>query len=92
MPAEYAYIGEKALIGQPEPKVDYIHRSADGGYVKSSQPFTVAEEIIRNSVSEESKEQQEANGFGLVLDGGKVCYSLADFGKKAARKPKADGQ
>lgn len=86
---EYVYIGKEALIGEPEPKVSYIHRSADGGYVRSYQPHTIAEEIIRNSEVEESKEQQKSNGYGLVLNGGEVCYSLTDFGKKTARKVKA---
>lgn len=84
----YEYAGRKPLIGETEPKVRYI-KDEGGKLVSSLMPYTVALEVINGAASvEESEEQERFNNGGIVIDGGAMLFSMADF-KAVGDAPRA---
>lgn len=79
----YEYAGENPCIGQKWQMVKYMKQMPNTRNLdRSIMPADVALEIINSAESvEESKRQQAFNGYGLIVDGGKMLFSLEDFKK-----------
>ena len=85
----YEYRGKKPLIGEPEPTVRYLKALESGKLTASLMPYTIALELINGAMKVEESEEQEAfNKGGIIIDGGRMLFSMEDFEqpRKTVRK------
>lgn len=78
---KYEYAGDQPNIGQQWAKVAYLKKMPGTQNLdQSCMPADVAVELINRAEKvEASKKQQDYNGYGLIVDDGKMLFSLTDF-------------